>query len=172
MNIENNKIFAAILVAGIAAMSAGMISEGLVKPKKLSENAYKIEVTETADTGAGAPAAPAVAEPIDALMATADVAQGEKLAKVCAACHTFDQGGANRVGPNMWGIVGLKHAHAEGFAYSDALKAKSGEIWTVEALNQFLWNPKKAIPGTKMGYAGMKKPEDRAALIKWLETLK
>jgi cytochrome c len=113
-----------------------------------------------------------VAEPIDELMATADIAQGEKLAKVCAACHTFDKGGANRVGPNMWGIVGAKHAHIDGFAYSDALKAKSAEVWDVEALNQFLWNPKKAIPGTKMGYAGMKKPEDRAALIKWLETLK
>jgi cytochrome c len=172
MNIEQNKIFAAVIVAGIVAMSSGLISEFLVHPKKLAENAYKVEVTETVDAGAGAAAAPQVAEPIDALMAGADIAQGEKLAKVCAACHTFDKGGANRVGPNMWGIVGAKHAHAAGFAYSDAIKAKSGEVWDTEALNQFLWNPKKAIPGTKMGYAGMKKPEDRAALIKWLETLK
>jgi cytochrome c len=172
MNLEPNKLFAAVLVAGIAALSAGLISEQVVKPHIPTEDAFKVEVTETADAGAAATAAPAVAEPIDELMATADIAQGEKLAKVCAACHTFDKGGANRVGPNMWGIVGAKHAHIEGFAYSDALKAKSAEPWDVAALNQFLWNPKKAIPGTKMGYAGMKKPEDRAALIKWLETLK
>ena len=105
-------------------------------------------------------------------MAAADIAHGERLSKVCAACHTFDKGGANRVGPNLWGIVGAKHAHIEGFAYSDAMKAKSAEAWTRDALNEFLWNPRKALPGTKMVYAGMRKPEDRAAMVKYLESLK
>lgn len=172
MNLEQNKILAAVLVAGIAASLSGFIAHRVVHAEPLTENTYKIEgVVASAESG-GAPAAPAKAEPIDGLMASADAAQGEKVSKVCASCHTFDKGGANRVGPNLAGIVGAKHAHAAGFAYSDAMKAKSGETWTEEALNEFLWNPKQAVPGTKMGFAGVKKPEDRAALIKWMKTQK
>jgi cytochrome c len=170
MNMEFNKLFAAVLVAGIIAMLAGFIASHAYMPEKLKENAYPIEVTEV--VGGGEAAAPAGPEPVGDLLASADVAHGEKLSKVCAACHTFDNGGANRVGPNLWNVVGGKHAHAVGFAYSDAMKAKAGEVWTVEALNEFLWNPRKALPGTKMVYAGMKKPEDRAAMIKYLESLK
>lgn len=171
MNMEFNKLFAAFLVAGILASFGGFIAREAAHPKMLAENAFKVEVPEVA-AGAGGAAAPATAEPIDDLMATADPAQGEKVAKVCAACHSFDKGGANKVGPNLNAIVGAKHAGKAGFAYSDALKAKSGEAWTVDALNAFLWNPKKAIAGTKMGFAGLKKPEDRAAVIKWLQTQK
>jgi cytochrome c len=171
MNMEFNKIFAALLLAGIIAMLAGFVSGIAYHPKNLKENAFPIDVPEvqTADGGAAAPAAP---EPIEDLIAGADIAHGEKLSKVCAACHTFDAGGAARVGPNLHGIMGAKHAHMGGFAYSDAMKAKAGETWTREAINEFLWNPKKAIPGTKMVYAGMKKPEDRAAMVKYLESLK
>ncbi|MDP2205358.1 MAG: cytochrome c family protein [Alphaproteobacteria bacterium] len=170
MNMEFNKLFAAALVAGIVAMLAGFVANHAYLPEKLKENAYPIEVTEVA--AGGEAAAPAGPEPVGDLLASADVAHGEKLSKVCAACHTFNSGGANRVGPNLWHVVGGKHAHAAGFAYSDAMKAKAGEVWTVEALNEFLWNPRKALPGTKMVYAGMKKPEDRAAMIKYLESLK
>lgn len=171
MNMETNKIFAALLVAGIVAMLGGFVTERIFHQAPLAENAFPITVAEAAST-AGGPAAPAGPEPIEELLATADVAEGEKLSKVCAACHTFDKGGAMKVGPNLHGIVGAPHAHMAGFAYSDAMKAKSGEAWTRDALNEFLWNPKKALPGTKMVYAGMKKPEQRAAMIKWLETLK
>lgn len=171
MSMEFNKIFAALLVAGIVAMLAGFISTIAYHPADLKENSFPIEVAEAADA-AGADAAPAGPEPIADLMAAADIAHGERLSKVCAACHTFDKGGANRVGPNLWGIVGAKHAHIEGFAYSDAMKAKSAEAWTRDALNEFLWNPRKALPGTKMVYAGMRKPEDRAAMVKYLESLK
>lgn len=171
MSMEFNKIFAALLVAGITAMLSWFVAHQVYHPKHLEENAYKVEVAEAAP-GPGAAAAPQEAEPIDGLLASADIAQGERLSKVCASCHTFDKGGANRVGPNLWGIVGNKHAHAGDFAYSDAMKAHAGHTWTVEMLNQFLWNPKKTLPGTKMTFAGIKKPEDRAALIKWLQTRK
>jgi cytochrome c len=165
MNMESNKLLAALLVAGIIAYLAGFIGHQLVHTEKLAENAYKIEGVEAAAV-AGADA-PTEAESIDGLMAKADVAQGEKLSKVCASCHTFGAGEANKIGPNLAGIVGAKRAHVSGFAYSDALKNAGGN-WSQENLNQFLWNPKKAVPGTKMTFAGLKKPEDRAALIKWL----
>lgn len=168
--METNKIFGALLTAGIIAMLGGFFANELVHPKHLEENAFKIDVAEAAAPAGAAVAAEA--EPIDDLIKTADVAQGEKVSKVCAACHSFDKGGANKVGPNLFGIVGSKHAHKSDFAYSDAMKAKSGETWDQAALNKFLWNPKSAVPGTKMGFAGVKKPEDRAALIKWLEAQK
>lgn len=168
MGMEFNKLFAAILVAGIIAMFSGFIAHLVIHPEQLKENAYKVEVADTG-AAAGGVAAPAEAEPIDDLLAGADVTKGEKVAKVCAACHTFDAGGMNKVGPNLSGIVGAKHAHKGDFAYSDSMKAKSGDTWTTASLNQFLWNPKKAIPGTKMTFAGIKKPEDRAALIKWMQ---
>lgn len=171
MNMETNKIFAALLVAGIVAMLGGFVTQHIFPPEKLSENAYPIEVAD-ADPAAGGDAAPAGPEPIEDLMASADIAEGEKLFRVCAACHTSEKGGPNKVGPNLFRIVGAPHAHIDGFAYSDAMKAKSGEAWTREALNEFLWNPRKALPGTKMVYVGMRRPEQRAAMIKWLETLK
>lgn len=168
MNMEQNKIFAAILVAGIISMLAWFVSYSVYHPKHLEENAYPIAVADAAPVG-GAAAAPAVAEPVDDLMASADVAHGEKVAKVCAACHTFDQGGANKVGPNLAGTVGKAKGTHAGFSYSDAMKAKGG-TWTVADLNEFLWNPKKSVPGTKMSFAGLKKPEDRAAVIKYLQS--
>jgi len=172
MNMEFNKIFGALLTAGIIASFAGfMASHVLYHPRLPAEHAYKVEVAE--DTGTGvASAAPAVAEPIDELLKTADAAKGQKLSSVCASCHTFDAGGANKIGPNLHGIIGAKHAHNGSFAYSDAMKAKNGEKWDYDALNRFLWSPKKTVPGTKMTFAGMKKAEDRANLIKWLETQK
>ncbi len=171
MSPKTNNVFAALLIAGVVAMLSGFISHLAYHPHTPEENAYPIEVADAAPAD-GAAAAPATAEPVTDLLAAADVAHGEKLFKVCAACHTVDAGGPNRVGPNLHGIVGNHHAHAGDFAYSDAMKAKAGETWTVDALNAFIWNPKKAISGTKMGFAGMKKVEDRAALIKYLQSQK
>lgn len=168
MSMEFNKLLAAVLVAGILAMLAGFISDLAFHSEKMAENAYPIAVSD-APAAAGTPAAPATAEPIDELLAAADPAQGAKVSKMCAACHTFEKGGANRVGPNLSGIVGATKAASPGFAYSDALKARGG-TWTVSELNEFLWNPKKTVPGTKMAFAGLKKPEDRAAVVKWLQS--
>jgi cytochrome c len=164
--MEFNKIFAAILVAGIIAMFGGFVAKQLVHPHKLAENAYNIEVVEVAAPGAAKP----MAQPILAMIAAADVAKGEKIAKACAACHSFNKGGPNGVGPNLYGTVGGPKHHAAGFAYSGALIEVGGNTWTYGELNKFLWKPKDYAKNTKMSYAGLKKPEDRAALLAWLRT--
>ncbi len=166
--MEFNKIFAAILIAGIIAMFGGFLAEKLVHPKDLKENAFKIEGVEVAGGGAKKEK---LAEPILAMIATADIARGQKLSKACAACHSFDKGGANGVGPNIWNIVNRKKQDVSGFSYSGVLNSQGGDVWTYAELNKFLWKPKKYAKGTKMNYIGIKKPEDRAAMVAWLATL-
>lgn len=170
MSFEWNKIFAAILVAGIVAKLAGFVAGHVVHPEKLAENAYKVEVAEEAGAGGETGGAEQKAGPILALLATADVDKGQKISKACATCHTFEKGGENRIGPNLWNIVNAKKAHADGFAYSSAI-ANMGGSWTYENLNSFLFKPKAYADGTKMNYIGLKKDEDRAAIIAWLRTL-
>lgn len=165
-DFEKNKIFAAVLIAGIAAYLAAFVGDKLVYPEKLKEDAVFVEGGPV-ETVAAAVQMP---DPILHLIATADVARGEKLSKACAACHSFDQGGPNKVGPNMWAVVNADKGHIDGFAYSDAL-LETGGSWNYLSLNKFLWKPKSYIPGTKMNYLGIRKPEDRAAMIAWLRTL-
>lgn len=169
--MEFNKIFAAILLAGIIACFGGFIGRFLVHAPELPEDqfAYNVEAMEA--PGAGGAAKAAVAEPILAMLAAADVSKGEKVAKACAACHTFNQGGANGVGPNLYNVIGGPKDHVAGFAYSGALLEQGGNTWTYAELNKFLWKPKAYAPGTKMSFVGIKKPEDRAALIAYLRTL-
>lgn len=169
MSLEWNKIFAAILVAGILAQLSGFISNKIFHKEPLAEDAFKVEVADAGNAAAVA-TAPKGPEPILALLADADVTRGEKLSKACAACHSFNEGGPNKIGPNLWNVVGAEYAHLDDFAYSDALQSKEG-VWDYAALNHFLWKPKDYIPGTKMNYIGMKKPEDRASIIAWLRTL-
>lgn len=166
-SFEFNKIFAAVLVAGIAAMLSGFIAEQLIHAHGLETNAVEIEGAPEA--GPGGATGPALPEPILDLIATADVAKGQSLSKACAACHSFNQGEAAKIGPNLWGTVGANKGSHD-FAYSDDMK-KHGGTWTYEELNHFLWKPKSLIPGTKMTYIGIKKPADRAAVIAWLRTL-
>lgn len=104
------------------------------------------------------------------LLTSADPEKGKTIAKQCAACHTFDKGGKNGVGPNLWGIVNRQPGSHEGFAYSDAVKNKSGE-WTYEDINHMITSPGKFLKGTKMAFAGLKKPQDRADVIAYLRTL-
>ena len=100
-------------------------------------------------------------------MAGADLGAGEKLSKKCSACHVFDAGGQNKVGPALWNVVDRPLGASEGYAYSDAL-AGFGGAWDYAALNAFLAKPKGYISGTKMNFAGLKKPQDRANLIAWM----
>lgn len=115
---------------------------------------------------------PAVAAPVDlgTLLASADSARGKGAAQVCGSCHTFDPGGANRVGPNLWGVVGRPVGKHQGFAYSPAF-ASHGGAWDYETLDRYLASPAKAIPGNKMAFAGIRNPKDRANVIAWLGSL-
>jgi cytochrome c len=164
--MDFNKIFAAVLSAGVVAMIAIIASGMLVQPAELKTPAYPIEgVAETAPAPEEAPSAEVA--PVAPLLASADVDKGAQIAKQCKACHNFAKGGPNAVGPNLWGVLGGPHAHKADFNYSDAMKGQKGD-WTYEALNTFIAHPQLTIPGTKMGFAGLKKPDDRADVIAWL----
>lgn len=171
-SFEWNKIFGALLLAGLVALLAGFVSGKLVHPERLEKSVLAIDGAVVEQAAAGAAAAPAGPGDITELLKTADVAMGQKVSRACAACHSFDKGGANKVGPNLFGIVGAKHAHAAGFAYSDVLKGMASKPWTEDELNHFLYDPKGYAKGTKMAFAGVKKDADRAALIAYLKTLK
>lgn len=166
-NLENNKIFAAVLTAGITLMLTGFIADQIFHHEKLEKDAVTIEGASGDGHGAAISQKPQLPEPIMAMLATADIEKGAKISKACAACHSFDKGGPVKQGPNLWNIVGKAKASASGFSYSDAMAAKGGE-WDYDSLNFLMWKPKKYIPGTKMNFAGLKKAKDRAALIGWL----
>lgn len=176
-DMEANKIAASIFLAGIIAMFAGLIASSIYSSGSHGHEAkrgYQIAGAEAFEAGAaGGGEAAADEGPVDiaVFLATADIAAGEKLIKRCTACHTFDAGGKNGVGPNNYGVVGGAIAHAEGFSYSEAIMAKKGQTWTFENLSAFLENPKAFAPGNKMAFAGLRKPQDRANLLAYLNTL-
>ena len=168
-SMEVNKAVAAVLVAGIAFFVAGTIGTNLVDEHTLSKPAIKIEVPEAA-APSGTPA-PAQLPPVANLLAKADIGAGQAYAsKVCAACHSFNEGGKAGVGPNLYNVVGGPHAHMEGFSYSTALKGKSGP-WTFDELNEWLYKPSAYAPGTKMSFAGISNDQERANVIDYLHTL-
>ncbi len=160
-----NKVVGSILTAGLIAMVAGFIADLAYHPKMLDKPAYAIGGNApAATTTAAAPAGP---EPIVGLLASADAAAGEKSFKKCKACHGFKKGGPNKVGPNLWNVVGGSRAAVAGFKYSAAIKDMGGK-WGFADLNAFLYKPKAFMKGTKMSFAGMKKAQDRANLVRFL----
>jgi cytochrome c len=169
-SLEGNKIAAAILTAGIVGVGSSVLSGILYHPHELEEPVYRVEAAAGGEGGA-AEEAPAEAQPIGVLLASASAESGEKAAKKCAACHSFDKGGANKVGPNLYGVVNRPIASHEGFSYSEALSGKSGEAWDYEHLNAFLTSPKAYAPGTKMSFAGISKDAERADVIAYLRSL-
>lgn len=165
-----NKIAAAVLSAGLLAMVTGFAAKMLYHPQELEKPAYMIAAETTTAAAPTAAAAPAGPEPIMAMLASASADAGKKVSKKCAACHSFTKGGPNKVGPNLWNIVGGKPAAVSGFGYSSAMKGMAVN-WEFEELNKFLFKPKSYLKGTKMSFAGLKKAKDRAALIAYLTSL-
>lgn len=171
MSLEVNKAFAAVLTAGIAFMSAGVIGGLVVHPKQLHHAAISTGAPGGPATPAAAPAAPTV-EPIGPLLAAANVDNGRALAgRLCASCHTFTEGGRAGVGPNLWGIVNNHHAHQQGFNYSAGMRAQADKPWDYEALNTFINAPARAISGTRMAFAGINSTSQRADVIAFLRSL-
>ena len=167
-SLEGNKILAAVLTAGIIASGSGVLSRMVYGPHHLEEPAFRIEIPDAAAGGGGAPAEEA--KPLPVLLAAANPEAGATVAKKCAACHTFEAGGANKIGPNLFGVVDRPIGKHEGFSYSTAL-LEHGDNWTYEHLDAYLHSPKGYIPGNKMAFAGLPKDTDRANLIAYLRTL-
>ncbi|MEA3387858.1 c-type cytochrome [Sphingobium sp. CCH11-B1] len=152
------------LFAGIIALGGGIVSSKYFEGHRPEKMGYAIEGVEA--EGEGAASGPG----LNTLLASADVAAGEKVFAKCAACHTVNQGGANGIGPNLYATVGEPIGQGKGgFAFSDALKSKGG-AWTFENLDHWLTSPREFAPGTKMTFAGLGNPADRANLIAWLNT--
>jgi cytochrome c2 len=168
-SLETNKILAAILTAGIFASGAGVVSRMIYHPTTPEEPAYVIEVAAGGEEdGGGEEGGEEVS--LAALLAGADAASGESGAKKCGACHTFEEGGPNEIGPNLHGVLGRAIGSVAGFAYSDAMAGHGGN-WDYDALNAFLADPKGFVPGTKMAFAGIKGDQDRADVILYLHSL-
>jgi cytochrome c len=176
-SFEWNKIIASVLTAMIVAMVSGILASQIVRPKHLEQAVYVPPGAEggaAAEHAAGAApeqAAPKV-EPIGPAMAKADPKHGEAVAKVCLQCHTFDKGGANKIGPNLFGIMEENIAAVPGYQFSQVLSAHKGEKWDPDKLNVWLSKPQEFAKGTKMTFPGLPKLQDRADVIAYLESLK
>jgi cytochrome c len=173
MNFQFNKIAGAVLGTALGVMAVGIVAETIFEPTHSEKPGYVIAVAEPGEGGEGTegPSAPVVV-PIADRLQTASADAGAKDVAKCKTCHTFAKGEPNKVGPNLWGVVGASVVHGD-FDFSDAMRAKAeeGMTWTYENLDHFIENPKGFVPGTAMSFAGVKDPSQRADIIAYLRTL-
>ncbi|KQT78697.1 cytochrome C [Methylobacterium sp. Leaf466] len=166
-SFELNKVAGAVLGTLLFAMGSGFVAELIYSSKPAGGAGYALPEPVAAT---GAPAAAAKVEPIAVRLASASAEKGQAGSKACQACHSFDKASANKVGPGLWEVVDRKLGSHAGFEYSAGLKEKGG-VWDYAQLDGFLENPKGYIKGTKMAYAGISSPQERANVIAYLRTL-
>jgi len=166
-SFEFNKIAAAILIALLTVKGADLVSRHLIHPEMLKEPAYKIEGVSVMAQAGGTSTEKKGPAPIEPLLAAANVEKGAEVFKKCTSCHTIDKGGPNRVGPNLYSVVGAEKGKGRDYSFSSAMASKGGN-WTYDDLNVYLYSPRDFVPGTKMSFAGVKDDNDRAALIAYL----
>ena len=166
-SFEINKIVAAVLLVALLVIGIGKLSNVIFYVEKPEKPGYAVEVQQASTSTTVAATAEDKTVDIAALMALGDVNAGEKIFKKCAACHSINQGGANKIGPALYNVVGRKIGGVADYKYSKAF-VEYGKEWNFEELNGFLIKPSKWIKGTKMAYAGLRKEEDRASIIKYL----
>lgn len=167
---EFNKVIMSILIALMILKAGDIIAEHIVRPVYLDKNVYVVAGVEQATSGTSG-AKEEKLEPIEPLLAAANVENGKKVAKQCLQCHSFEKGGPNKTGPDLWDITQRGVGKAGNYAYSTAMQKKGGD-WNPENLNVFLYKPRDFVNGTKMSFAGLKKTEDRRDVIAYLQTLK
>ncbi|HEY2226678.1 MAG TPA: cytochrome c family protein [Xanthobacteraceae bacterium] len=167
-SFEMNKILGAILGTALIVVALNIASGAIFAPEKPEKPGFNIVVPKTESATQPAPAEKE--PPVAQLLASADPKRGEDAAKVCQACHTFEKGGPAKIGPNLWGVVGRTRATMAGFDYSSGMKSMGG-TWTVDDLNQFLTKPQAFVTGTKMTFGGITRPQTRADVIAYLNTL-
>jgi cytochrome c len=166
-SFEINKILGALLFTCLCLLSLNIAAGAMFAPMKPAKPGFEVAVTEHPAGGEQAKAEPE--EPIEKLLASASVDKGANSAKKCQACHTFGKGEPNRVGPNLYGVVGRPKGTEGGFDYSASMKGKGGN-WTIDDLNIYLTNPKAMVPGTKMTFAGLPRGSERADVIAFLNS--
>jgi len=166
-SFELNKIIAAILMVVLLIIGLGKIADGIFHVKKPKTAGYNVEMESQLASGTSQKTE--IVEKIDitAVMALGDITSGEKIFKKCAACHSINKGGKNKIGPALYNVVGRAVGGVDDYKYSKAL-ASYGKEWTFKELNGFLTKPSSYLKGTKMSYAGLRKEKDRASVIKYL----
>ena len=162
-----NKILVSIVFAVILVLGINKITDVIYQVQKPESSAYQVNVTTVASTETQKSSESAQDGDIMALFASVSAADGAKVFKKCAACHSISQGGANKIGPALWGALGRQAGSVSDYKYSKAMAAH-GKIWTFEEMNGFLIKPKDWIKGTKMSFIGLKNVKDRAAVILYM----
>lgn len=168
-SFELNKILGAVLGTCLVLLALNISANAIFAPVKPAKPGYAIAVPEADTHGPAAPAEPE--KPIAVALASASVDKGAASAKKCASCHTFEKGGPNRVGPNLYEVMTRGHAAVGGFNYSAAMTAMKGTPWSYDELDKFLTNPKVAMKGTNMSFAGINRQTERADVIVYLRSL-
>jgi len=164
-SFEINKIITAVLLVVLLVFGVGKISDIIFEVKKPDVEGYKVEVKVGNATAAQTSSESQI--DIAALLAMGDIEHGKKVFKKCAACHSINQGGGNKIGPKLWGVMFRTVGSISDYKYSKALSGYKKE-WSWEEMNSFLIKPSKWIKGNKMGFAGLKKEKDRASVILYL----